>query len=184
MQHKNWNVVGSVVVKRYGNSPQIFKSLQDAVIYVGYDACMRVTDRPSHLFDPYYGYYNNTYYMFFDNMGMRIPAWKIKEAANNIPNKAWRFKRIYWYHRKFKFRSGPVEGISPWRRGSFYKYPRTAQEICENDFFINYDEDVKEYKIKIRKRRSRAALPTCWDDIPKARRGDGWKNYRKQQWKD
>lgn len=70
-------------------------------------------------------------------------------------------------------------------RGRVYRRLNTRQEIRENDFFDNYDEDRKEYKIKLRRRRSRHMLPTAWDDIsfscPSIR---SWKHVHKcrKQW--
>lgn len=93
-----------------------------------------------------------------------------------------------WYRKKYW---GPdiVCLDNQWKywpaRGRSCRRLSTNQEIRENDFFDNYDEDRKEYKIKLRRRRSRHMIPTSWDDLnyscPSVR---SWKHIHKckKQW--
>lgn len=89
----------------------------------------------------------------------------------------------YEYSRKGKhFRKGPVP-YTRCRRGGYgyFRYPGTIQEIKRNRFDLQ-DEYVKEYKIKIRRRRSN--IPTAWDDITRSEYNNrSWKRHRKHQWK-
>lgn len=62
------------------------------------------------------------------------------------------------------------------KSGSWLRYMKTTQEIRWRDAWD--DEDV------VVNYRRRAGLPDAWDDFRVGRRGDGWKNYRKTQWKN
>ena len=66
------------------------------------------------------------------------------------------------------------------------RHIKTTAEIRENDFDLNYNDDVKEYRVKIRRGRSRAMLPTTWDDLYESR-WETWKSWkshskRPKQW--
>lgn len=62
----------------------------------------------------------------------------------------------------------------------YYRYPKTKQELTEISAFY-HDDDMKLYKVKNRKRRNK--IPTCWDDYWIYRQRS-WKKYRKHQWKE
>jgi hypothetical protein len=85
----------------------------------------------------------------------------------------------------YEFRSGPVPGIRGfrWGRGRTMRHPATLQERRANDG-LTYDDDVLEFGVRVRGRRSAAMLPTVWDDILC---GDqyhySWKRHRRHQWK-
>ncbi|MNB85411.1 hypothetical protein D3C81_687960 [compost metagenome] len=77
---------------------------------------------------------------------------------------------------KYEFRKDPVPRVRKYRqhRGSFYRHPRTTQEIrfsCDDEvkLFINPSRNIKN-------------LPNAWDEIPR-NRDHCWKEKRiKKQW--
>lgn len=83
---------------------------------------------------------------------------------------------------KYEFRKGPVPNISRKRYSfSYFRHPKTFQELKEYSY--NYfDEDIKDYKIKIRKKRKN--IPNYWDEIIRSDyKHFSWKRNRKTQWR-
>lgn len=119
---------------------------------------------------------------FYDETGLLIPVWKVKETYYNLPEIVRNPPRRYrWWKDHVKpehFRRFPVPGSGGCRRSGHYRHIRTLQETRANWF----DEDIKEFNIKPRK--SRTNLPNARDDIY---RSDGriknWKKHRDHQWK-
>jgi len=116
-----------------------------------------------------------------DENGIVIPDWKLEEvAAHNAEPPRW---IANWArHHPHVFRQGPVPGVWSRRGGRHHRHLATTQERRANEF-LRYDDDAIEYGIAARGRRSGYNLPTAWDDIPDSRRGDGWKNYRRTQYR-
>jgi hypothetical protein len=116
-----------------------------------------------------------------DEFGIVIPAWKIAETVmlNPRPNRwvaAWARQHSHVY------RQGPVAAIRCHRGRRNYRHIATHSELRENDFLF-YDEDAIAHGLKPRGPRRRGNLPTYWDDGQFARRGDGWKQYRRTQYR-
>lgn len=124
-------------------------------------------------------------YLLRDECGLVIPLWKIWEAAHHAG--ALRYHAFsYTYHRPFRFRRGPVPRTRC-RRGGYrsFRVIKTYQERRETDFLDNYDEDATSHGLRIRRRRSAAALPEPHDDILRSDQGvRSWKKHRKHQWRD
>jgi hypothetical protein len=84
---------------------------------------------------------------------------------------------------KFIFRRGPVPGISHYHNSCchYMRHPKTTQERKK---WFDVLEECKEYKIKLRLRRSHVNLPNAWDDeLVSKRRIKGWKRTKKKkQW--
>lgn len=78
------------------------------------------------------------------------------------------------------FRCAPIAGVRRWRRGGGFRCPRTTQEIRETEF-TRYDEDIAEYRVKVRGRRFN--LPTLYDDIMRSNYSKNWKRHRRTQYK-
>lgn len=112
-----------------------------------------------------------------DQDGLYIPAWKIEEVARLNPLPSYRR-----WNRRFVYRQGPVEGIWNRRGRRCYRRVATSPERRENDFLF-YDEEAVDSGVQVRGKRQRANLPSAWDDINHSRRGDGWKQYRKTQYR-
>lgn len=122
---------------------------------------------------------------FVDAQNIVIPGWKIEETVQGLQLGApSEWQRRYWRDRRYVYRQGPVPllrgGLRRYR--SCYRDMRTQAEIRDNDFLL-YDEDAIEYGIKVRGARSRAALPTAWDDRT-FRRERGWKRHRRRQYRE
>lgn len=105
---------------------------------------------------------------------------KVIELVNKRRNE--NIKRNYMrYYGPYEFRQGPVPKIRKghrWR--GVYRHPATTQELRELSF-AEVDEDIIEFKVKIRKKN----LRTYWDDIPRRDLSHrSWKRNRKTQWKE
>lgn len=96
----------------------------------------------------------------------------------NRPIRSYRFRGPYVY------RQGPVPGTRKRRGwGHWLRHPSTLQEMRQSDADAN-DEELKDLKVRVRGRRSRAALPTVWDDIIASDTGNhNWKRHRRHQWR-
>ena len=195
---KNWNNIGPVTRKSANGKQHVFPSLKDAVIRLspreinmlkfGRLAVFTPTELQlrSWRYDPPSKADN---YIFIDMMGFVIPLWKVKEVFFNIDIDEWCAAQHYkWWGRsdRYKFRNGPVWGICSYSAGGMANaHVSTNQEIRENDFINNYDEEAKWYGIKVRGRRCKGELPSCYDD-----RNYGsyyqtnWKHFRKNQYKE
>jgi hypothetical protein len=123
---------------------------------------------------------SGTPFMLFDELGIRLPLQVIEHFANitYYPESSWVIKR----RKRFKFRNGPVQNLRGSYRGRRHRRIKTFQEHSASDF-LEYDEYTIEYRIKSRPCRNHINLVCRWDDLPKSRQGDGWKNYRKTRWK-
>ncbi len=92
-----------------------------------------------------------------------------------------------WFSRctvPVKFRSDPIPGTRC-RRGSGYgqrvlRRPRTTQERR-----AYFHDEVSEYGIRIRGRRTPRGLPNAWDDYVRSdvMNYKNWKKHRRNQWK-
>lgn len=202
----DWSKIQGVLVLFRDREVREYASLKEAVIDVGYVTIKDLNDRDfiqtwvERTWVPRYyftngqsggGYYRGGYWgsgnacIFTTTEGIRIPVWKLQEAALNFCPWKQKYYRYYW-QRKFKFRDGPVEGIRCWKAGRYhgYRWIKTHQERRETAFHEKYDEDCKEYGVKIRGRRKHKSIPTRWDDIRNySYYKKSWKDYRGHQWK-
>lgn len=117
---------------------------------------------------------------FYDGCGDLISPAAVKLVAEEI--RSSRPKRRFWSKEHVSedhFRRLPVPNIhkSKSRRG-WDRHMRTTQELRLN---LAVTREESELGIRVRGRRSN--LPTWYDDVAHARRGDNWKNYRKTRWK-
>lgn len=123
-----------------------------------------------------------------DECGLPIPLWRIEAALQEIPE-PYRLpyhlcaleRRGYDHERDF--RKAPVPGVHRRSWGHSYRRIRTQGE--RRDIFgLEADlKDLEEFPVRVKIRARRKCVPTLWDDIMPARHGDGWKNYRKTQFK-
>jgi len=93
-----------------------------------------------------------------------------------------------WYYNPkldvaYEYRRDPVPFVRC-RRGTrygrrYYKQPRVMQERR-----AYYGDEIAEYGIKVRNRRSALYLPDPWDDYPRSDfKIRNWKRHRKTQYK-
>lgn len=83
--------------------------------------------------------------------------------------------------RGYEFRRTPVPRTgkgSPYR---WLRHPRTTSERRASDAVDN-DPEMREYKVKSRAKRSKAMLPSAWDDLPR-HVDKSWKRHRKTQYR-
>lgn len=140
-----------------------------------FDSLVAAVQHYSHV---YYGMPKMRYIL--DQDGLFIPTWKVDEVARLNPRPSYRR-----WNRRYAFRQGPVEGIHCTRgsRRRCYRRIATTGERRENDFLF-YDEDAVDLGVQARGKRRRPNLPTAWDDVCHARHGNGWKRYRKKQYRE
>lgn len=199
MQH--WKPLGPVflVAKRENGTANRYKfnSLDSLVKTINYDSFIAITDCENLYFKPRIvvvvgcSILNNhprgagwlgTIYVE-DECGLTVPRWKINELAPlRQKRENLRFRRIQKH--SFEFRKDPVPrtGKRRWLFGSFYKTPKTYQELRNNYL----DEDAIYYGIRIRPNRNKNYLKTAWDDRPRSdiKTRENWKKRRRHQWKD
>jgi hypothetical protein len=117
---------------------------------------------------------------FYDGCGDLISPLVVRQVAEKI--RASRIKRRSWSKEHVSedhFRRYPVPNIRKSRsRRGWDRHMRTAQELRMN---LAVTEEENDLGVRIRGRRCN--LPTYYDDVAHARRGDNWKNYRKTRWK-
>ncbi|AFU88231.1 hypothetical protein CcrColossus_gp361 [Caulobacter phage CcrColossus] len=159
---QNWRRVdGPVIALETWGTARRFDSLVEAVQYYAR------------------GYYGDPKMRhILDQDGLYIPAWKIDEVARLNPRPSYRR-----WNRRYVFRQGPVEGVRCTRasRRRCYRRIATTGERRENGFLC-YDEDAVDLGVKVRGKRSK--LPSAWDDVQHARRGNGWKRNRQKQYRE
>ena len=104
-------------------------------------------------------------YCLVDECDLIIPLWKIKEA---IPSPKPHHIRYYM--------NGGTGYFRLW-----YRSPKTKQERTWN---TTHDEDIEEYRVKLRAKRTGHNLPTSWDDKPRSdiKTRKNWKSKRKTQY--
>lgn len=123
-------------------------------------------------------------HILIDDCGLIIPVWRIAREIEALPPRPM----PGWHHRfrdydpERDFRQGPVSGTGRSRRyGHYLRHIKTRQELRENHGLEADLRDLEDFPVRVKIRARRKQLPTLWDDIPHARRGDGWKNYRGRQ---
>lgn len=180
MNDKDWTRVGPVTVRlldalHFTGRELHFADLETAIAKIG--------GRRTFVFVGAFGWRmapscggNIDHAVFFDELGMQIPRWRVAIAETNV--------RGRWKSPPVRFRDGPLSRIGSKRSGGhFYRLPRTRQELTAA---AAHDADSEAVALagRWRARRNRANLTTAWDDVPCGRRGRNWKNFRKHQWKD
>ncbi|QIG65746.1 hypothetical protein phiOC_p081 [Ochrobactrum phage vB_OspM_OC] len=153
------------VINTFYGTRQFFETFQELMRFwayrtVTFDGCIKVND--------------NRVLVFED--GVYVQPYEMKvayEQYNAEIHKRWQKRMNQIYVKRYKFRDGPVEGIScaKWRFGNYYRTKmKTKQERSR----------VDEYT-----RGKRRKLPNSWDDILCSTVGNNnWKRYRKHQWKE
>lgn len=186
-------------MKHVGGKIENFANLDDAVIRVGWyriEECRGrselgcQTPRLGTSGYPIYGRFDwigGDPVLFFDEMGLLIPVWKIRERAMAL---RLHYYPKHWFGRwslgdkgKYTFRDGPVPGIWNRRGGKHRGSHQRLPLYRENSFLFDFDEEAAEYKIKPRKGRDEYLL---WWDGGDYKREDrrNWKKYRTHQWRE
>jgi hypothetical protein len=174
---KDWRKVGEVtLVNAYNRTHKTYHSLEDAVRGFSREIIDGLGDRPlGHYWDVDWGHnrIHSTWmggerFVIYDELGLRVPAWRIKEAWHNLPTvweKPWR-----WYG-----------GRRRWRGN---RSPKVAQT---HRYFSSVKQDVDElqdHNVHLKTRRSSILAVDPWDDWPQSDwRIRSWKKYRRTQYK-
>lgn len=92
-------------------------------------------------------------------------------------------RKRYYYRWSYRLENwngeGPVPGVHRWRKGRFWRRPRTMSELRQVSLVLKEEGEVPP-----RPSRSVNHLPNAWDDLPISSRHDkNWKRHRKTQWK-
>lgn len=95
---------------------------------------------------------------------------------------------IRWFFRKradsiYKYRCGPVPGIHKYGHGGWYRRPTTKQCLSSNYIADETDKMLLTAHQLNNLGKYRVLPPNAWDDYPRSRKGDSWKNYRDKQYK-
>lgn len=187
-----WNEdLGPVRIKSDWERVWFFPCLTEALVFARRQR-FRIVDSLSDLAlpddDPAGRYQLRLPVVLIDACDLVIPAWRIEQDMRLIANTPppiynRRYRRLPRYEPERDFRYGPVPGIRNYQPRNYFRQIHTLAELrahaaLETDMA---DQDTFPIRIKIRARRK--TIPSAWDDILHARRGDGWKNYRKTQYK-
>ena len=169
---KDWSHVGPVTVRVFNGKVRTFDCLDEAVRWVG----------PHYLKSLKGGRLGSVWskfpwgreecilgdtHTFFDELGMRIPVWRVQEAYENLPT-------VYrsWV-RRHKFREGPVQGIRhySWHRQKNKRHigkMRAEAALMGEEYFVT----SKPAKV----------LDPWDDDRGRSCRGiKSWKRHRRNQ---
>ena len=123
-------------------------------------------------------------FVIYDELGLKVKPWKVKETYYNLPHEVREPNYYYWRWRKTHakpehYRKYPVPhtGVSHWRRGD--RRIRTLQQMRAEEA-LDLDEDAIEYNVKPRQK----FIPNDRDDhIVYVPRTKNWKKFRRNQWK-
>lgn len=131
--------------------------------------------------------YNEYPYILRTELGDIITVDDLKlvyNANKKVNKKSWWWRSLYSYNHKKMFRNGPVPGIcGSGRGGGYYRHPKSILEKRITDGHL-HDNDIRNYKIKIRGKRRPANLPCSWYDRRRSDVGHrSWKTQRRTQWK-
>lgn len=190
---KNYNYNDPVILK-YINEEYYFNTLRDACYYLGKTVLdLKYGRLQTYFNDDKWGISKirgDNLIIIDYNIGDVLPIWLIQECYNNISYEDWKDYRKRTIKSKWlldrillanvNFRNGPIKGIRKFKPSHRYHRRKcsTTREIRLNQIFE--DEDIKEYKIKGRKRY----LPCLWDDLMDSSYGNrSWKEFRKTQYK-
>lgn len=168
--------IGPITIKRGSRDTWVFDTFPEAV---GFAHRWRLRLEP-YVCPFTYGHLS----IMYDEMGMVIPLWRIAEEMAHLPPRplpSWLRRPLYEPERDF--RSGPVPGSG--RRYSGFRFYRNVGTHAERRRIHDLEdlEDADEVPIRVKLRAKRKKLPSSWDDIRHARRGNGWKAQRKTQYK-
>lgn len=130
-------------------------------------------------------YFSDNQYILRDSCGLIVPKWRIEEEILKLPPKAKFYKLQHTgYDHDRDFRKSPLKWSGKRRsQGRYYRHMKTMSEIRQNVGLEEDQKDIEDFPVRVKNRKKRKNLPTLWDDIWLARRGDGWKKYRKTQYK-
>jgi hypothetical protein len=155
----NWRKIGPVTVRSYTGKVTVHNNLPDAVssVHHRYIEGLRYGklgwEKKPYCFrdKPWTG---GDSHVFYDEMGLVIPVWRVQEAYRHLPREAPYRHRFRGFKRT---------------AGHYHRHPRTQQERREN----------AEYG-----RGRRLNTPTSWDDLHiAARENRNWKQFRSTQYK-
>lgn len=184
MHKRDWSKIGQVKTRDCHGREYDWDTLEDAISYYRYsikDLGGYPVATSSNLFREY-SFLKLDFVAFYDEMGMRIPLWKIKEvyATLSFPSRGWRRADPEVYGPKgTKFRKGTIPGIhaAKWHKGTYYKRFSFISTFRDNAY-LDSDDEMRDYGITSR----RTNFPNPWEDFPRSYHKN-WKKYRKTQWK-
>ncbi len=194
---KDWSRIGPVTVHNITGWVKPFTCLDDAVRAIGRGNIDRLKyGRLGLCADPFWGYRHNKQddapqrdcswiaackgdaYVVRDELGLIVPVWRIKQAAEDLLDPAGFWRRRYQPH---VFREGPVPNTRCHRGG--YGYHRTIATTVERRANIALMDDLEARELGLTVRGRRRNIPTSWDDQAPTRYSHGWKRHRRTQYK-
>lgn len=183
---KNWNgPLGPVTLKSDRRADRVYADIAEAAAEIR-RLNLEMSERPlpPRIGDAWIGFFAARN-ILVDNCGLIIPVWRIAREIEALPPRpapSWAH-RFRDYIPERDFRDGPVPGTGKTRGryGCYLRHMKTRQEMRENIGLEVDLRDLEDFPLRVKIRGRRKNLPTLWDDIPHAQRGDSWKNYRNQQ---
>lgn len=190
---KKWNdIINSPVIRvSFRNErlefPNLYEALRDVKNPFGLSGSLGLETRIYNQETRQYLYYpiHGSHFIFFDLLGLKIPteiiffvARQLRKSKTNIQDSE--------VSRSYRFLPEPGTGKNRRLRLKYrniFRLIGTFSEKREHLFSQYYDEDIKEFNIHIRAKRSYKSLPDTMDDISRTDLARSWKKYRKTQWK-
>lgn len=182
--------VGPFTIKNDRRELWVFETLKDAAEFIRYhQLCMvdQPLDQGSVNLPENRGisYSLPVRCILLDECDLIVGIHRIKEVIACLPPRAmprW-FYRYGNYKPERDFRKNPVPCTGKRRWTGFCRHVATTGELRATQGLEADLRDIEDFPIPVKIRRSRKTIPTLWDDVPFARRGDSWKNYRKTRYK-
>lgn len=179
---------GAVVLKDAMGQVRVFKTLDDALVFILHNRLTPAAHLPDRVATPdgFTALSRTSAVILRDACGLAIAPNVIDAELERLATAArlvFRKKHLnkYDHDRDFRTRALPYTGKCRW--GRFY---RSLQTHAERRAHLGLEADLRDledFPLRVKIRGRRKNVPTAWDDIRPARRGDGWKNYRKTQFK-
>ena len=182
----------TITVKAYNGQAWTFDSLETAVVKINRSYPIHKLNRGvlsyyvrAEIYGNRGGYNfgNGDDVVFYDELDLRIPVWKVKEVFFNLPynvreyNYYWRWRKTHAKAEHFRKYPVPHTGVSHWRRGD--RRIHTLQQLRAEEA-LALDEDAIIHNVKPRQKY----IPNDRDDhIVYVPRTKNWKKFRSHQWK-
>ena len=183
MTTQNWRCIGIVEIRDQSGACRRYSNLKEALLDFGWKKLTSFLRRAEAPGLPDDGTVRPPRWRILDDLGMDIPAWRIRRESGEIQIE-YLFAnavviRLCPNIRPEEYRRTPVPRTGRRGRYCWDRRMRTAAEIRANAA-VAADEEANELGVVVRGNRKH--LPTFWDDLPR-HVSRSWKVHRRTRWR-